>query len=404
MSSPTSAQPRPSRASTGVDRAWTTSCAAACRPTACTCSRACPEPARRPSRCSFLLAGAARGERGLYITLSETAEELAGRRLARLVARRHRGLRAARRAGRDADAEQSILYPVGGRARRDRAQDHRADRARCADARRLRLPVGDAPPGAGPAALPPPGARAQAVLRPPALHRAAARRPDSAPGDLQLHSICAWRDQPGADGAGIRRREPAAAGRQDARPKFQGGKHDFILDTGRRGGVSAPGRVASTARRCPRGCQHRQRGARPDARRRPGARHQHAAHRPVRRRQVDAGDPLHARGARARRAGDGLPLRRRPVDPGAAQPAARHGPAAVPRLRAAASSCRSIRPSSRPASSPRACSTRSSGHGAAFVALDSLNGYLQAMPGQSYLLLHLHELLTYLSHRGVRPC
>jgi circadian clock protein KaiC len=38
--------------------------------------------------------------------------------------------------------------------------------------------------------------------------------------------------------------------------------------------------------------------------------------------------------------------------------------------------------------------------GAAFVALDSLNAYLQAMPGQSYLLLHMHELLTYLNHRG----
>jgi circadian clock protein KaiC len=39
--------------------------------------------------------------------------------------------------------------------------------------------------------------------------------------------------------------------------------------------------------------------------------------------------------------------------------------------------------------------------GASFVALDSLNAYLQAMPGQSYLLLHMHELLTFLGHRGV---
>jgi circadian clock protein KaiC len=38
---------------------------------------------------------------------------------------------------------------------------------------------------------------------------------------------------------------------------------------------------------------------------------------------------------------------------------------------------------------------------ASFVALDSLNAYMQAMPGQSYLLLHMHELLTYLGHRGV---
>jgi len=39
--------------------------------------------------------------------------------------------------------------------------------------------------------------------------------------------------------------------------------------------------------------------------------------------------------------------------------------------------------------------------GASFIALDSLNAYLQAMPGQSYLLLHMHELLTFLGRRGV---
>ena len=45
----------------------------------------------------------------------------------------------------------------------------------------------------------------------------------------------------------------------------------------------------------------------------------------------------------------------------------------------------------------RSCTTG----GTRFVALDSLNAYLQAMPGQSHLLLHMHELLTYLGHRGV---
>jgi len=39
--------------------------------------------------------------------------------------------------------------------------------------------------------------------------------------------------------------------------------------------------------------------------------------------------------------------------------------------------------------------------GASFIVLDSLNAYLQAMPGQSFLLLHMHELLTFLGHRGV---
>jgi circadian clock protein KaiC len=35
------------------------------------------------------------------------------------------------------------------------------------------------------------------------------------------------------------------------------------------------------------------------------------------------------------------------------------------------------------------------------VLIDSLNGFLQAMPGEQYLTLHLHELLTYLNNRGI---
>jgi len=39
--------------------------------------------------------------------------------------------------------------------------------------------------------------------------------------------------------------------------------------------------------------------------------------------------------------------------------------------------------------------------GATYVAIDSLNAYLQAMPGERYLLLQMHELLGYLNQRGV---
>jgi circadian clock protein KaiC len=35
------------------------------------------------------------------------------------------------------------------------------------------------------------------------------------------------------------------------------------------------------------------------------------------------------------------------------------------------------------------------------IIIDSLNGYLQAMPDESFLILQLHELLTYLGRRGV---
>jgi circadian clock protein KaiC len=38
---------------------------------------------------------------------------------------------------------------------------------------------------------------------------------------------------------------------------------------------------------------------------------------------------------------------------------------------------------------------------AALVAIDSLNAYLQAMPGDKHLMLQMHEVLTYLNQRGV---
>jgi circadian clock protein KaiC len=39
--------------------------------------------------------------------------------------------------------------------------------------------------------------------------------------------------------------------------------------------------------------------------------------------------------------------------------------------------------------------------GVRVIVIDSLNGYLNAMPSESFLLIHLHELLTYLNDRGV---
>ena len=39
--------------------------------------------------------------------------------------------------------------------------------------------------------------------------------------------------------------------------------------------------------------------------------------------------------------------------------------------------------------------------GARIVAIDSLNGYQQAMPEENFLILHMHELLQYLNRQGV---
>ena len=38
---------------------------------------------------------------------------------------------------------------------------------------------------------------------------------------------------------------------------------------------------------------------------------------------------------------------------------------------------------------------------ASFIVIDSLNGYLNGMPSERYLLIHLHELLYYLGQQGV---
>lgn len=40
-------------------------------------------------------------------------------------------------------------------------------------------------------------------------------------------------------------------------------------------------------------------------------------------------------------------------------------------------------------------------HQVRFIVIDSLNAYLQSMPGEKYLLLQMHELLTYLNQQGV---
>jgi circadian clock protein KaiC len=39
--------------------------------------------------------------------------------------------------------------------------------------------------------------------------------------------------------------------------------------------------------------------------------------------------------------------------------------------------------------------------GAEIIAIDSLNAYLQAMPGSKFLVLQMHELLTYLNQMGI---
>lgn len=37
---------------------------------------------------------------------------------------------------------------------------------------------------------------------------------------------------------------------------------------------------------------------------------------------------------------------------------------------------------------------------ARLIVIDSLNGYLNGMPSERFLLIHMHELLTYLGRKG----
>ncbi len=50
-----------------------------------------------------------------------------------------------------------------------------------------------------------------------------------------------------------------------------------------------------------------------------------------------------------------------------------------------------------------ACSVRDAVEvrGCSFLAVDSLNAYMQAMPGDNFLMLQLHEMLSYLNQQGV---
>ena len=182
----------------------------------------------------FLMEGSRYGERGLYITLSETAEELAA-----VVGSHGWSLdgidvfELADEGSRDADAEQSILYPseveLGETIRTLTAQIDRITPVRVVfdSLSEMRLLAQD------------PLRYRRQVL---ALKQFFATRSctvlllddkTSEPGDLQLHSIS----------HGVISLEQAIQqfGTESRRlrvvkmrgQKFQGGLHDFILDTGR---------------------------------------------------------------------------------------------------------------------------------------------------------------------------
>ena len=349
----------------------------------------------------FLLAGAARGERGLYITLSETAEEL------RSVVASHgwslEGIEVFElldEAGRDPDAEQSILYPseveLGETVRKITARIEGSAPTRVVfdSLSEMRLLAQD------------PLRYRRQVL---ALKQFFATRQctvlllddkTSDPGDLQLHSIChgVISLEQTVQEYGTESRQVRVVKMRGH--KYQGGKHDFVLDTGR---VAVFPRLVASRHRAE--VVHEQVGsgnASLDRMLGGGL---------VRGTSTLLIGPsgvgktttaiccMHAALARGEAATYFL------FDEGLSTLVLRSallGMDLRPYLDSGQCVVRQVDPAELSAGEFSSYVVEAvEKAGASFVALDSLNAYLQAMPGQSFLLLHMHELLTYLNHRGV---
>jgi circadian clock protein KaiC len=349
----------------------------------------------------FLLDGAARGEAGLYITLSETADEL------RAVAATHGWsldalsiFELVNEAGLDPDSEQSILHP----SEVELGETTRGVMRKVDETHPLRI-VFDSLSEMRLLAQNPLRYRRQVLAL---KHFFASRNctvlllddRTSEPGDLQLHSIAHGvisLEQMPRDYGSERRRLRVVKMRGI---KFRGGYHDFMLDTG---GITVFPRLIAAE-------HHR---ARPTALRSTGSA------------ELD------------RLLGGGLPpgtntLFSGPSGVGKTTTAVRCMLAALERgeratyflfdegmatvISRSVSLGMDLRPHMEtgnlkliqidPAElSPGEFSSRVreavEENGSTFLAIDSLNAYLQAMPGENFLLLQMHELLMYLNQQGV---
>jgi len=349
----------------------------------------------------FLMAGAERGERGLYITLSETADELEA------VVRSHGWsldgidvFELVDDSGRDPDAEQSILYPseveLGETVAKLTARVER-DAPMCVffdSLSEMRLLAQD-----------PLRYRRQVLT----LKQFFSTRSctvllvddkTSGPGDLQLHSISHGvisLEQTIQDYGTESRRLRIVKMRGQ---KFQGGLHDFTLDTGR---IAVFPRLVASRHRAE--VVHEQVGTGSAAldRMLGGGLTRGTSTLLIGPSGVGktttAVHCMHAALQRGERAtyylfDEGLStllLRSRMLHMDI-EPFVRSGACRVAQIDPA-----ELSPGEFASMVVRAVKD----DGSSFVTIDSLNAYLQAMPGQTFLLLHMHELLTFLNHRSV---
>jgi circadian clock protein KaiC len=349
----------------------------------------------------FLIAGAERGERGLYVTLSETSEELES------VVRSHGWsldgigiFELVDETGRDPDAEQSILYPseveLGETIRSLTARVERESPTRVVfdSLSEMRLLAQD------------PLRYRRQVL---ALKQFFATRActvilvddkTSDPGDLQLHSISHGvisleqvLQQYGTETRRVRVVKMRGT-------KFQGGQHDFVIDTGR---VAVFPRLVASEHRTT--VDHEQIGTgTPRLDEMLGGGLSRGTSTLLIGpsgvgKTTTAVSCMHAALVRGERAtyylfDEGLStmlLRSRMLQMDI-EPYVRSGACDVVPIDPAQLS---------PGEFAAKVIDAVERHGSSFVAIDSLNAYLQAMPGQTFLLLHMHELLTFLNNQGV---
>ena len=220
--------------------AWTRSSAADCRHRLYLIDGA-PGTGKTTLALQFLLAGAAHGESGLYVTLSESREELGQ------VAESHGwsldGIDVFELPVEDADDGERrgihIFHPAEVELQvRDRPLFGAVEKSG-RPARRARLALRDAPPRARPAPLPPSDPRAQAVLRRARLHRAPARRQDGARGRPAAAQPRARRRPARACRTRVRRGAAPTAGDEAARAPLPGRLPRFPHLHRRSRGVSA---------------------------------------------------------------------------------------------------------------------------------------------------------------------
>ncbi len=219
--------------------------------------------------------------------------------------------------------------------------------------------------------------------------------------DLQLHSIAhgvVMLEQVAVDYGSERRRLRVVKMRG---MPFRGGFHDFSI---RRGGLEIFPRLVAAEHRQAFAADpvaERQRRAGFDGGRRAGTRQQRAAAGRRRRRQVHPRAQLRHGGGDAGRARRGLCLRRGAGHhPGAAPP--RSACRCMGRWMAGLVSIQQVDPAElSPGEFAHRVRRAVEQDGARVVIIDSLNGYLSAMPDERFLVLQMHELLSTLNQLGV---